>query len=622
MPSAFRLLPLVVTTTLPAFSQPFSNATLTGKYGFREVYLNATTQQVQTLFGTMTFDAKGGYTLSAQLLSGSNAPVNSTVASGTYSVQSSGLATVSDPLQSGGQINGRFSTTALIGSNTEAGPASFSIFVAIPAPTSPTSIATLNGTYWTASLEFLNGNAALARETLFQMAANSTGGFGSPTALGEAINLGNTQVSQTIAAATYNMNADGTGSINLPPPSSDPTQNLIGGAKSMYVAGDGSFFIGGSAAAGGQGLILGVKAASNPTNAILTGLYWSADLYARSGVYSCYSASADAVASGTLTWSKRLQETGGALDITTVTGYKINSDSSGAILDNNIAVSANGAVFIGSGLTTLSTDRYELFIGVRAPTVGATAPPITGTGMFLNPQGIANVFSFAPAGNPIAPGEFIVIFGTGLPPRSAVSVPFPNSLNGVQLMINNTAAPLYFTDANHVYTVVPYNITGPTATITLTNGSTASSNTVTVPVAATSPGVATQAQNGLNAAAITHASGALVTPTSPAVPGETVVFYMTGLGAVSPSVPDGSAAPSKPLSTTTSVQTIYLNGVCPNSPNCDASNVTFQGLTPGFAGLYQVNFTIPLTAAGGAAVPLAIQTTNGFADMVSVSIQQ
>jgi len=97
---------------------------------------------------------------------------------------------------------------------------------------------------------------------------------------------------------------------------------------------------------------------------------------------------------------------------------------------------------------------------------------------------------------------------------------------------------------------------------------------------------------------------------------------MTGLGAVTPAVKDGSAAPSKPLSTTATVQTIYINGACPNSPNCDASNITFQGLAPGFAGLYQVDFAIPLTAAAGAAVPLAIQTTNGFADMVTIPIQQ
>jgi len=614
MTQAVRLVCLGVAASASLIAQSISNSSLTGKYGFREVTLASDTQQVQTLFGTITFDGKSAYTLSAQLLAGSSAPTNATTTGGTYSVQSSGLATLTDPLQPSGQINARFAAAALIGSNTETSANSFSIFVAIPAPSSATNLATLNGAYWIASLEFLNGNPALARETLFQAIANSTGGLGSPTALGEAINLGNVQLSQTIALATYSMNADGTGSLTLPPPSSDPTQVLIGGSKPIYASSDGSFFIGGGTAAGGQGLIIGIKAATNPTNAILSGLYWSADLYARGQTYSCYSASADAVASGTITWSKRLQETGGKLDITTVTNYNINPDSPGSILDNNFAVSANGAFFIGSGLSSLSTDRYELFLGVRAPS-------ITGSGMFLNPQGVANVFSFAPAGNPIAPGEFIRIFGSGLPPRTAVAVPFPNALNGVQLMINNTAAPLYLIDATDVYAVVPYNLTGPTASIVLTNSG-ASSNTVTVPVAATAPGVATQSQTGLNAAAITHANGSLVTPTAPALPGETVVLYMTGLGAVTPTVKDGAAAPSKPLSTSASVQTIYIDGACPNSPNCDASNITFQGLSPGFAGLYQVNFTVPLTSAAGAAVPLAIQTTNGFADMVTISIQQ
>ena len=136
-----------------------------------------------------------------------------------------------------------------------------------------------------------------------------------------------------------------------------------------------------------------------------------------------------------------------------------------------------------------------------------------------------------------------------------------------------------------------------------------------------SPGVASVAQNGIGAAAVTHANGRLITASDPALRGETVVLYLTGLGAVSPSAPDGSAAPSNPLSRTTSVLTIYLNGVCPNSPNCNASNISYQGLAPGFAGLYQVNFQIPPTSASGSAVPLAIQTTNGFADMVEIAIQ-
>jgi len=36
-----------------------------------------------------------------------------------------------------------------------------------------------------------------------------------------------------------------------------------------------------------------------------------------------------------------------------------------------------------------------------------------GTGVFLNPQGVLSAASFAPAGNPIAPGEFIALVRNG-----------------------------------------------------------------------------------------------------------------------------------------------------------------------------------------------------------------
>jgi uncharacterized protein (TIGR03437 family) len=175
-------------------------------------------------------------------------------------------------------------------------------------------------------------------------------------------------------------------------------------------------------------------------------------------------------------------------------------------------------------------------------------------------------------------------------------------------------------DATDVYAVVPYSVSGASATIVLKSAS-STSNTITMPLAATAPGIASQAQSGLGLGAITHSNGSLITSASPAVRGETVVMYLTGLGAVSPAVKDGTAAPSGTLAKASSVVAIYLNGVCPNAPNCDASNISYQGLTPGYAGLYQVNFTIPLTSDAGAAVPLAIQTTNGFADMVNIAIE-
>ena len=568
-------------------AQTPTNKSLMGAYWYREVLLASDTAQVQSSSGSITFDGNGGIT-----------------GGGAYSVDSSGAVILPDPLRSGSTINARIGTNALIGSNTEAGNNVFSIFVATPAPSSPINSGTLNGTYWIASLEFVNGSLALKRQTFFPVTANGSGAFtGSVNVLGEAANLGDKQMTQTVSGATYTVNADGSGTITLPFPGSDPSGLLLGGTKSIFVAQDGSFFFGGGTGASGPGLLIGIRAG---TSLNAQKLFWATDLRIEGQSDSSYVGSAFTADNARATWSRRLRTNTGAMDVTNVTPYNLNSNGSGTLLDNRFAVSSNGQLFVGSGLAVTDTTRYELFFGIRAPDV-------SGTGMFLNPQGVFNVFSFSPAGNPIAPGEFITIYGTGLPARNAVAVPFPGNLNGVQLLINNTAAPLYLVTSTQVFAVAPYSLTGSTATIVLDNNGTRS-NTITVPVAQTSPGVAALAQNGLGAGAITHANGTVISSSSPASRGETVVIYLTGLGSVSPAVTDGT--PPAGLSRSSSVLAVYFGAAV-----ADTSAISFQGLTPGYAGLYQINVTIPSNASPGAAVPLAIQTTNGFTDMVDIAIQ-
>jgi uncharacterized protein (TIGR03437 family) len=584
---AVRLGLIWICACLALRAQTPSNKSLTGKYFYHELlFVTDASQPILSGDGALTFDGNGGVT------------------GGTYSVNSSGIVTMTDPLRSGATINARLGSSALIGSNTEAGNNVFSIFVAVAAPASPVNTSALNGTYWIASLEFLNGSFAMERETFFQATANGSGSFGSPNVLGEATNLGDTQLTQAVAGVTYAVNSNNSGTLNFPVPAgSDPTQQLLGGLKTIYVAPDGSFFFGGGTAAASPGLVIGIRSG---TSLSLGTPIWAADLRVDGQNYSDFAGSAVAVDHANMTWSRRLRTNNGPLDVTELTPYSVGANGSGTLLDNLIAVSSNGQLFLGSGLSTADTTRYELFFGVQAP-------PVSGTGMFLNPQGVFNVFSFAPAGNPIAPGEFITIYGTGLPARSAVPVPFPTNLTGVQLMINNTPAPLYLITSTQVFAVVPYAVTGSSATIVLSNGATLS-NSITVPVAATAPGIAAVAQNGLGAGAITHADGSLVSASSPASRGETVVIYLTGLGAVSPPVADGKGPTG--LSRSNSVQAIYFGAAA-----VDTTAILFQGLSPGYAGLYQINVTIPLSVDSSAAVPLAIETTNGFTDMVTIAIQ-
>jgi uncharacterized protein (TIGR03437 family) len=68
--------------------------------------------------------------------------------------------------------------------------------------------------------------------------------------------------------------------------------------------------------------------------------------------------------------------------------------------------------------------------------------------------------------------------------------------------------------------------------------------------------------------------------------------YLTGLGAVSPTIADGAAGPTNPLSITpTGTIAAYIGGV--------AATVGYAGLAPQLAGLYQINLTVPAGLTAG-----------------------
>jgi hypothetical protein len=107
---------------------------------------------------------------------------------------------------------------------------------------------------------------------------------------------------------------------------------------------------------------------------------------------------------------------------------------------------------------------------------------------------------------------------------------------------------------------------------------------------------------------ITHADGSLISASNPAKLGEQVVIYALGLGATKPAAGTGQAGPSPaPVANVQEVNFQYEPNAgpsrglplqltsCSTTPACPLTPV-FAGLTPGFVGLYQVNFVIPTIA--------------------------
>jgi len=283
-------------------------------------------------------------------------------------------------------------------------------------------------------------------------------------------------------------------------------------------------------------------------------------------------------------------------------------DGSGGIFSNRSAVANGGGAFFSTGVVeNQNSQDYWLRVGLRMPAQ-------SGTGVFLNPQGIFNGASFAPPGAPLAPGTLVTIFGTGLANQTTVAqaFPFPTTLGGVQLAVNGRAAPVYAVSPGQISGLIPFATTGPTATVQVVSGGQAS-NTVEIPIAASSPGFFTVPRNGIGEGAILDTSFRLISASNPARRGSFVQLFLTGLGVTAPPVNDGAAAPTSPLSVTNAPLRIFIGGV-------EATNVTYKGLAPGLAGLYQINVQIPQGAPTGL-MPLAIQTTEAFIDLADIRVQ-
>ena len=88
------------------------------------------------------------------------------------------------------------------------------------------------------------------------------------------------------------------------------------------------------------------------------------------------------------------------------------------------------------------------------------------------------------------------------------------------------------------------------------------------------------------------ATASLVSASSPATPGETLTIYLVGMGATTPPVPSGTVAPSNPLASVPLPRWLLTVDGQP-------ARFSFAGLTPGLAGLYQINFTVPPAAKTG-----------------------
>ena len=593
---------------VPVFGQNFdtsNNAALHGDYFIREVLItgqnnNGGITSASSAIGVATFDGNGNYNFSGS--GGKNA-------SGVYGVGSNGLLYIQSFVDGTQYAYGGLSSVgphAFVASATEG--TSGDILIAIPAGSSATNSA-LSGNYTAGYFGFANGSVNQVREGTFNFTADGSGNLSNSTVSGVALNLGGNSVSQTISGGTYTLSGEGSGTLNL---GSSSTSQVLSGSMNFYVSADGNLFMAGTP--GGIDLIVGSRALSgSASNASWNNVYFIAGLedgvQGTTHAIDAFYGSWNSNGRGSSVVHQRYQALAPPQQV-----FDYTFNSTGTVASNGTSspqdipyqftLAAGGQVFIGAGTQGL----YSLTIGLAAQ------PASTTGGVFLNPLGVVNGASYAPITNPIAPGEILTLFGSGLASGTfTAGLPLPTTLGGVQVTINGQAVPLYYVSATQITVLVPQAISPANnvnvATIQVNNNGTLS-NSSTVYTNYTAPGVFSADGSGSGPAAA-QVNNAQVTSSNPVNIGSTVVLYATGLGTVTPVIADGAAAPSNPPATADDTDYVIVGG--------QQENLNFDGLAPGFASLFQLNAQIVSGTPSGPNFS-DVSTPDGYTSMTTVQV--
>jgi uncharacterized protein (TIGR03437 family) len=567
------------------------NGMLNGTYYFRHVLYqlsNAGTGALYdtvSLYGTIAFSGTGTYSMSASMVDFGAGQLQHGNVTGTYSIAASGQGFLSNPLSTADSVYGLVNAQGIfVGSSTENPNGYNDVFIAAPLGSPAPGLSTFKGTYSLAYMDFSGNYPQYTVGAMLQMSPDGAGNIGTVGVAAYAGQNGPNKFVQSLPNVKY-IFSNGAAVVTFP----NSTTALFAGQYYLYFSPDGNFVFGGSPYS--TDLLVGVRTGTGGTPN-LSGLYYEAGLdQNESALLTTGNASMDgfygslSAGGGNIVGHQRL------LDF-------YNSSTYDYTYSDTYSVAANGTYgnpamnyVVGSGIRIGSGIGPYLGISValQAPAMNSS---LSTTGVFLNPTGIVNAGSSAPFTAGLAPGELLTLYGANLAAGTQVAsdVPFPTTLGSVQVTVNGVPAPIYYVTPGQLSAIVPYGVIGSIAKVQVFNNN-VPSNAVTSWISNTAPGVLTQLQNGLGYGDAVHLDGTLVNAKNPAQIGETVSVFVTGLGAVSPTILDGAAGPTSPLANTAATITAYIGGV--------KATVGYAGLAPQLAGLYQINLTVPAGLTAG-----------------------
>lgn len=205
---------------------------------------------------------------------------------------------------------------------------------------------------------------------------------------------------------------------------------------------------------------------------------------------------------------------------------------------------------------------------------------------------------------PFAPNSILSIFGTDLARSPYALAPsdihdntLPTELNYTRVYIDDSPVPLFYVSETQINFLVPSRQSvGPAVVHVMREGLTGPK--VTIPVVDAAPALFANANYAI---ASDRPLTGVIAPDTPAKPGDLIVLWCTGLGKTIANPSTGYLPPYISEIVNKSSLQVLLDGV-----PVDPAAILYAGLTPGSAGLYQINLILPDTVGADPEIRVAI----------------
>jgi uncharacterized protein (TIGR03437 family) len=207
---------------------------------------------------------------------------------------------------------------------------------------------------------------------------------------------------------------------------------------------------------------------------------------------------------------------------------------------------------------------------------------------------------------PLAPNTIVSIYGQNmaygtqaLTAADVIAGVLPTFLAGTQVsvLIGGQAANLYYASPTQINLLIPSDLLPLKVNLQLVIDGL---DGPAIPILLTPSAPALFQLDAHNAVA-THPNGSVLTSAAPAAPGDIVILYATGLGQTNPPVESGvlptKAAPLVNLEKFS----VLLDGK-PVAPPA----ISYAGIAPGFAGLYQINVKLPSSTGSNPQIQIGL----------------